>query len=116
MFVLPDEVGGTNPALVEAMGFGNCVLVNDTPSNLEVVADSGFSYRGSENDRDLRQQLQRLVDSPPLVAEYRQRAQEHARANYTWERVVLQHEQLYRRVLGFQEDALALSAKSSASD
>src|ERR1019366_5492125 len=30
LFVLPDEVGGTHPALVEAMGFGNCVLVNDT--------------------------------------------------------------------------------------
>jgi glycosyltransferase involved in cell wall biosynthesis len=116
MFVLPDEVGGTHPALVEAMGFGNCVLVNDTPSNLEVVADSGFSYRGSENDRDLRRQLQRLVDSPSLVAEYRQKAQEHAKANYTWERVVLQHEQLYRHVLGFREDTLALSAKSSASD
>jgi glycosyltransferase involved in cell wall biosynthesis len=116
MFVLPDEVGGTHPALVEAMGFGNCVLVNDTPSNLEVVADSGFSYRGSENDRDLRRQLQSLIDSPSLVAEYRQKAQEHAKANYTWERVVLQHEQLYRHVLGFREDTLALSAKSSASD
>ena len=34
IFVLPDEVGGTHPALVEAMGFGNCVLVNDTASNL----------------------------------------------------------------------------------
>ncbi len=116
LFVLPDEVGGTHPALVEAMGFGNCVLVNDTPSNLEVVADSGFSYRGSENDQDLRRQLQRLVDNPYLVTEYRQKAQEHARANYTWERVVVQHEQLYRHLLGFQEDTLALSAKSSASD
>jgi glycosyltransferase involved in cell wall biosynthesis len=116
LFVLPDEVGGTHPALVEAMGFGNCVLVNDTPSNLEVVADSGFSYRGSENDRDLHRQMQELIDSPALVAEYRRKAQQHARANYAWERVVLQHEQLYRHVLGFREDTLALSAKSSASD
>ena len=53
LFVLPDEVGGTHPALVEAMGFGNCVLVNDTPSNLEVIADAGFSYRGSEGDENL---------------------------------------------------------------
>ena len=58
LFVLPDEVGGTHPALVEAMGFGNCVLVNDTPSNLEVIADAGFSYRGSEGAQDLGRQLQ----------------------------------------------------------
>ncbi len=115
-FVLPDEVGGTHPALVEAMGFGNCVLVNDTPSNLEVIADAGFSYRGSENENDLRRQLQMLIDNPPLVAEYRHKAQGHARNHYTWEHVVRQHEQLYRQLLGFREDTLALSAKSSASN
>jgi len=116
LFVLPDEVGGTHPALVEAMGFGNCVLVNDTPSNLEVISDSGFSYQGAQEERDLCRQMQMLIDNPSVVAEYRRKAREHARASYTWERVVLQHEHLYRHLLGFSEDRLALSAKSSASD
>jgi glycosyltransferase involved in cell wall biosynthesis len=100
LFALPDEVGGTHPALVEAMGFGNCVLVNDTPSNLEVIADAGFSYRGSEGDEDLEQQLRMLFDEPDLVEKYRRRAWQRAQEHYRWEDVVRQHALLYQKVLG----------------
>jgi glycosyltransferase involved in cell wall biosynthesis len=103
LFVLPDEVGGTHPALVEAMGFGNCVLVNDTPSNLEVVADGGFSYRGNDGAEDLRRQLQMLLDNPILITEYRRKALKRAREHYRWEDVVRQHADLYRQLLGKQE-------------
>ena len=99
LFVLPDEVGGTHPALVEAMGFGNCVLVNDTPSNLEVIADAGFSYRGSEGDENLVHQLRMLVDEPALVEKYRRRAWHRAQEHYRWEDVVRQHALLYQRIL-----------------
>ena len=100
LFVLPDEVGGTHPSLVEAMGFGNCVLVNDTPSNLEVVAEAGFSYRGSEGDRDLERQLRKLLSDPALVQEYRKKARKHAMQTYRWDHVVAEHERLYQRLLG----------------
>jgi glycosyltransferase involved in cell wall biosynthesis len=99
LFVLPDEVGGTHPALVEAMGFGSCVLVNDTPSNLEVIADAGFSYRGSEGWQDLRQQLQSLLNSPEIVREFRAKAEERARGKYNWNQVVQAHVRLYKHVL-----------------
>ena len=100
LFALPDEVGGTHPALVEAMGFGNCVLVNDTPSNLEVIGDAGFSYRGKDGSVDLRAVLERLLNSPDMVAEYGTRAYERAVAFYRWRDVVEKHEQLYKNVLG----------------
>jgi glycosyltransferase involved in cell wall biosynthesis len=99
LFVLPDEVGGTHPALVEAMGYGNCVLVNDTPSNLEVIADAGLSYRGKDGAADLQRQLQMLVDAPGLVDEYRQKAGQRAHERYRWEDVVEQHVVLYRQLL-----------------
>jgi glycosyltransferase involved in cell wall biosynthesis len=99
-FVLPDEVGGTHPALVEAMGFGNCVLVNNTPSNLEVIADSGFSYCGSEGAEALQGQLQMLLDNPSLVAEYRRRAWKRAQEHYRWGDVVRQHALFYQETLG----------------
>jgi len=100
LFVLPDEVGGTHPALVEAMGYGNCVLVNDTASNLEVIADSGFQYRGAEGDIDLQRKMQELLDAPGLVADYRVRARQRAESHYRWEDVVKQHADVYRRLLG----------------
>ena len=99
VFVLPDEVGGTHPALVEAMGYGNCVLVNDTPSNLEVIDQAGFSYRGSEGAADLEAQLQMLLHDPELVGEYRRKAYQRAQVHYRWEKVVQSHEMLYQHVL-----------------
>ena len=110
VFVLPDEVGGTHPSLVEAMGFGNCVLVNDTRSNLEVVGDAGFSYRGREVSQDLQKQLQKLLDHPSLVEHYRMRASKRAMTNYRWEEVVSQHEKLYRRLLGIRTDLAPIPA------
>ncbi len=100
MFVLPDEVGGTHPALVEAMGFGNCVLVNDTASNLEVVGNAGFNYKGAEGAQDLCRKLQMLLDVPELVAEFRTKAEHRARTNYRWEAVVHDHLALYRQDFG----------------
>ena len=82
------------------MGYGNCVLVNDTPSNLEVVADAGFGYRGADGDLDLQRQMQHLLDSPELVAQYRVRAHERARTCYRWEEVVKQHANVYQQLLG----------------
>ena len=99
MFVLPDEVGGTHPALVEAMGYGNCVLVNDTTSNLEVIAAAGFAYRGADGDIDLRSSLHRLVHDPDLVAQYRLRARQRAQECYRWEDVVQKHAELYERIV-----------------
>jgi len=99
LFVLPDEVGGTHPALVEAMGFGNCVLVNDTESNLEVIGGAGSSYRGSAGDQDLGRQLQALVDSPETVEKLRNAAQERARSQYSWKKVIQEHVAVYEAVL-----------------
>jgi glycosyltransferase involved in cell wall biosynthesis len=106
VFVLPDEVGGTHPALVEAMGFGNCVLVNDTASNLEVIGDAGFSYEGQQRDRDLQRQLEFLLNRPEIVSAYRHRAEERARAGYRWEAVVAEHSALYQQVVSAAQLAM----------
>jgi glycosyltransferase involved in cell wall biosynthesis len=113
VFVLPDEVGGTHPALVEAMGFGNCVLVNDTPSNLEVIADSGFHYEGAKGHEDLRDCLQYLLDNPGVVNEYRQHAQRRAREFYRWEDVIQRHIAVYEQALRNRETQAATLTSSS---
>ena len=113
VFVLPDEVGGTHPALVEAMGFGNCVLVNDTPSNLEVIGASGFKYSGSSGAEDLQVKLQFLLDRPDTVEEYRGLALKRARENYRWESVVEEHARFYQQVLDGRQAKGAKSRRGS---
>lgn len=96
-YVHATEVGGTHPALLEAMGYGNCVLTLATPENVEVVGDAGVIYA---DEFDLAEKLQRVLRDGSLVHAYRQRAQARIRSNYHWDGVVDQYEQLFSRMCG----------------
>jgi len=100
IFVETSGVGGTHPALLEAMAFGNCVVVHDTPENLETIGDSGFSYNGKVGGDSLRQVLEFLLTNPEVVEEYRRRAQQRAQTNYSWEAVTDAYERLFYQVCG----------------
>jgi glycosyltransferase involved in cell wall biosynthesis len=93
-YVTASEVEGTSPALVAAMGFGNCVLVNAIEENLETIGDAGLSFRKNDVE-DLRRQLQYLSDHPESVAEYRQRARKRVAEHYNWDAVTDQLERIY---------------------
>jgi glycosyltransferase involved in cell wall biosynthesis len=99
IFVETSEVGGTHPALLEAMAFGNCVVVNGTEENRETIGHAGFAYDTRKGASELRPLLQRLLDKPSLVAEYRLRAEERAATVYSWDTVTDQYEGLFRSLL-----------------
>ena len=96
-YVHATEVGGTHPALLEAMGYGNCVLTLATPENMEVVGDAGVPYI---DEFDLSEKLQRVLRDGSLVHAYRHRAQQRIQNHYDWERVVDQYEELFARMSG----------------
>lgn len=96
-YVHATEVGGTHPALLEAMGYGNCVLTLATPENIEAVGDAGIAYA---DEHDLTQKLQRVLRDGSLVQSYRNRAQLRVQQNYDWEHVVDQYEQLFASMSG----------------
>ena len=91
-YVHATEVGGTHPALLEAMGFGNCVLTLAAPENIEAVGDAAILY---DDEKDLAHKLQRVLRDGSLVHSYRNRAQARVQEHYTWDRVVDQYEQLF---------------------
>jgi len=99
LFVETSEVGGTHPALLEAMGFGNCVVVNDTPQNLEVIGEAGFSYSGERGAQSLRERLETLLTDPQLAQKYREKALQRAVEHYSWEKVTDDYERLFERLL-----------------
>jgi glycosyltransferase involved in cell wall biosynthesis len=94
-YVHATEVGGTHPALLEAMGYGNCVLTLAAPENVEVVGDAGIPYA---DEADLATQLQRVLRDGSLVSAYRLRAQERIKKHYDWEHVVDRYEELFMRM------------------
>jgi glycosyltransferase involved in cell wall biosynthesis len=95
LYVTASEIEGTSPALLTAMGYGNCVVVNDIPENRETIGSAGVTFRTDDVD-DLRRQLQRLIDRPELVQAYRMKATERVAQHYSWEKVTDQLEHLYR--------------------
>jgi glycosyltransferase involved in cell wall biosynthesis len=90
-YVQATEVGGTHPALVEAMGFGNCVLAHDTPEHREVLGEAGLFFDAHRPDT-LAALLDRVVADPALVERHRALATARAAASYSWDRVTDQYE------------------------
>ena len=99
-FVETSGVGGTHPALVEAMAFGNCVVTHNTPENLETLGEAGLWYNGQAGAASLTPVLQTLISAPPLVEAYRHLAAARAATVYSWETVTDAYEALFRQVLG----------------
>jgi len=96
-YVHATEVGGTHPALLEAMGYGNCVLTLATPENIEAVGDAGIPY---SDELDLSEKLQRVLRDGSLVQSFRHRAQLRVQRYYDWDRVVDQYETLFAEMTG----------------
>lgn len=88
-YVQATEVGGTHPALVEAMGAGNAIVANDVPEHREVLADAGIFYH---SPGQLRVALQELLDDPLRGAVLRQRAMARALQHYSWDAVTDEYE------------------------
>jgi glycosyltransferase involved in cell wall biosynthesis len=101
VFVETSGVGGTHPALLEAMAFGNCVVVNGTPENLETIGATGLSYDGRRGAPALKDVLAYLIAEPEIVRRYREKAKAHVERHYDWEKVTSQYERiLHRLVIG----------------
>jgi glycosyltransferase involved in cell wall biosynthesis len=104
IFVETSGVGGTHPALLEAMAFGSCVIAHDTEENLETIGQAGLSYAGQEGAPALRRVLQDLLDHPETIESYRQKAKERVARCYDWERVTDAYEALFERLLAGDGD------------
>jgi len=98
-FVETSGVGGTHPALLEAMAFGNCVVTHNTQENLETIGDAGLWYDGKQGAKSLGPVLETLLSAPPLVEAYRLRAAERAATLYSWEAVTDAYEVLFNEVI-----------------
>lgn len=100
-YVQATEVGGTHPALVEAMGYGNAIAANDVPEHHEVLGEAGLYYSGSAA---LATALQRLLEDRDLAAGLRRRARRRARENYSWDAVAASYELWFDELVAAPHD------------
>lgn len=96
LYVQATEVGGTHPALVEAMGHGNAIVAHEVPEHREVLGDAGEYFR-TRDKNDLTAQVDRLLHQPDRVEELRRRAAERAEELFSWDSVTREYEEYFTR-------------------
>lgn len=99
LYVQPSGIDGTRPALLDQMGFGNCVVVRDTKANVEVVADAGATFSQHAPAESLRRTLADLLAEPDRMAMLRPRALQRILTYYNWEWITDFHEDLFGRLI-----------------
>jgi glycosyltransferase involved in cell wall biosynthesis len=99
LYVQATEVGGTHPALVEAMGRGATIVANDVPEHREVLGDAGRYY--ARNDAaDLGRVLTALVADEPARTALGTAAAERAQARFSWDHVTDDYVALFTKMIG----------------
>jgi len=90
-YIHATEVGGTHPALIEAMGRGALVLYLSTPENDEVAGGAAVPFTHGT----LAQTMERVLAMPEAERdELRRRAAQRARERYSWDAVTEAYEKL----------------------
>ena len=90
-YIHATEVGGTHPALIEAMGRGALTLFLDTPENTEVAGGVGLPFRHDN--------LTAVIEGALRMSEaeresWRTQAMERVRSRYSWDAVTGAYEKL----------------------
>ena len=90
-YIHATEVGGTHPALIEAMGRGALTLYLDTPENAEVAGGAGLPF----THQNLTEVINTVLSMPEQEREgWRARATERVRSRYSWDAVTDAYEDL----------------------
>jgi glycosyltransferase involved in cell wall biosynthesis len=94
VYIQATEVGGTHPALIEAMGRGALVLYLQTPENAEVAADTAVPFT-----HDLKEKLQWAVNlSEEERRQWGDRARRRVEKLYSWDVVTDAYESLFQQL------------------
>jgi glycosyltransferase involved in cell wall biosynthesis len=97
-YIQATSVGGTHPALIEAMAAGNLVLAFATPENLEVTSGTALTFGDAD---ELATHLVRIVRDPTSEEFQRLRvgALERAVRCYSWDAVTRKYDDLFKALV-----------------
>ena len=92
-YVHAADVGGTSPALLEAMALGGYVIVGGTAQNLEVIDGLGLSFEPGSED-SLVERIQYAIDHQDEADAARAPMHERIETVYSWNAIADAYEAL----------------------
>lgn len=94
-YIQATEVGGTHPALIEAMGRGALTLFLETPENNEVAGGAAVPF----TQATLTETMQRVLDMPESERQaLRASAMQRVQQRYSWDAVTDAYETLLTKL------------------
>jgi len=98
VYVQPSGIDGTRPALLDQLGFGNCVVVRNTRVNLEVIQQAGYAFDRENPEDNLTALLEELIRHPEKVEAMKAMARERITHYYNWDWVTDFYIDLFERM------------------
>ena len=92
-YVHGNEVGGTNPALLQTMASGCFTIAVDVSFSRDVLQNGGIYFK--KDAADLAEKMQWSLDNPSHLAQYKSRAVDRIISDYTWDKVADGYEKLF---------------------
>ena len=96
------EFGGTNPSLLQALACGCAVCALDTVFSREVLKNGEYGLFFSKDDDTFVSMIDKMEESPEMMAEFRKKAPSRIREEYTWEKIAGQYSRLFERLAGWK--------------
>jgi glycosyltransferase involved in cell wall biosynthesis len=96
-YVHGNEVGGTNPALLQTMASGCFTMAIDVPFSHDVLRDGGVYF--AKDADDLASKMCWSLEHSAELPGFKQRALARIRSHYCWEKVTDGYEQLFQELI-----------------
>ena len=98
LYIQATEVGGTHPAMIEAMGSGGFVLAHDTPENREVGGEAVRYFR-LRPPETLSGAIRECLENSMLRETMRAAARRRVAERYRWDEVTESYEALFSELM-----------------
>lgn len=92
-YIHGNEVGGTNPALLQTMASGCFTIAIDVSFSRDVLADAGIFFKN--NIQSLANQMQWSLDHGNELGSYKSLAVDRIKLDYSWDKVTDDYEKLF---------------------
>ncbi len=92
------EFGGTNPAMLKALGYGCAILGLDTPFNQEMLQNGKHGWFFEKKPESVSQVVEQAEGEPQKMEELRQTARLGLTLKYNWDAVTDQYLEVFEKL------------------
>lgn len=92
------EFGGTNPAMLKALGYGCAILALDTPFNQEMLQNGKHGWYFGKNVDAVKEIVEKSGGEPEKMEEFRGTARSGLIQRYNWDHVTEQYLEVFKNL------------------